>query len=224
MTIITGAIMEELATTSISLYDKNTVKSVVCVGCTGYADSILYVSEKDGCASLDQLGWCVHTCCSSTVLKVVLEQEQHSYLFVSFIASQLRNNQSVTVIRETPAFVKYLVFANEDSAYDNDVPGFSVCIVRAAKKRRFITCRDVRCKKGKNKRMENIIKAAQVCCHLQVLLKHLQFDLANDDCEISDDSFGSDTEGMSRNTDKCIVIAPNSDLSKKRTIMCQSVC
>lgn len=186
--LISAALAEELATTSIFLNTDKSVKSVVCVGCTGYADSILYLSEKHGCASLEQSGWCVHTCCSNAVLQLYQKQQQITNSFMAFVSAQLCVDEHVTVIRETIAIAKYLVLAGSETTYDNDVPGFAVCIVRTANKRKFLTCRDVRCKRGKTKRMENISKLSQVCCHLQVLLTHLRFNMTDDDIELSDES------------------------------------
>ncbi len=177
----------------------------MCVGCTGYADSVLYLSEKHGCASLEQSGWCVHTCCSNDVLQVFLKQHQATTSFTAFVSTQVCINEDVTVVRATAAFAKYLVFADSDTTYDNDVPGFAVCIVRVTNKRKFLSCRDVRCKRGKCKRMENISKLSQVCCHLQVLLKHLRFDLATDVVEHSDES-EFDDGNLSRIESKIVLI------------------
>lgn len=191
--IFSGALAEELATTSISMNPDKSLKSVVCVGCTGYADSILYLSDKQGCASLEQSGWCVHTCCSEAVLQALFKHHHSSNSFMSFVTAQLSNKEEVTVIKETTSIAKYIVFADADKSYESGVPSFSVCIVRIANKRKFLTCRDVRCKRGKSKRMENITKLSQVCCHLQLLLKYLRFDCTDNDVHISDESSDSDS-------------------------------
>ncbi len=190
--IISDSLCEELATTTITMNSDESTNSVTCIGCTGYADSILYLSEKHGCASLEQSGWCVHTCCSSDVLQVYFKKQQVTNSFLAFTSVQLRANENVTVIRETAAFTKYLVCSDADTTYDHDVSRFAMCVVRSSKKRKFLSCRDVRCKRGKTKRMDNISKLSQVCCHLQVLLKHLHFDLEDDDVLVSDQS---DSEG-----------------------------
>lgn len=58
-------------------------------------------------------------------------------------------------------------------------------MIRTVQHRKFISCRDIRCKKGKSKRIENIKKLDQVCCHLRLLLDHLKFGSDNS-CVLED--------------------------------------
>ncbi len=189
-----GLLLEDFATTSIMLDDDKSVKSTMCTGCTGFADSILYLHDTQRNAGVpDTSGWCVHTCCVASVLQT-LSNKSTTNSFTCFVAAQSKLTQKVTVIRETANTAKYLVFTDEDAAYESGVPTFSLCVIRRNHNQKFVTCRDVRCKRGKTKRMENITKISQVCCHLQELLTHLKVaSLENSD--IIDDLSDNDSVG-----------------------------
>ena len=168
----------------------------MCVGCTGFADSILYLFDAQyNPGGGEKSGWCVHTTCIASVIQSISTQNVVPNSFTNFVVSQSKlSTQRVTVIRETANTAKYLVLTDEDVAYESGVPTFSVCVIRSTQEQKFLTCRDVRCKRGKTKRMENITKMSQVCCHLQELLKHLKV-VSLENSEVMDDFSDTDSLG-----------------------------
>ncbi len=174
--------------------DNNSIESMVCVGCTGFADSIIYTSENsETLSTMSGSGWCVHTSCARVVLQATQSQRILDDSFSTYVASQCACAEKVTKLSESLSTIKYLVFAEPESSFRDCVTTHSICVVRTQKKRKTITCRDVRCKKGKSKRLDNITSAFQVCCHLQQLLTCLGFK-EKDDIDFSsssDDDAGS---------------------------------
>ena len=191
---LVGALIDDMAITSVLMSGNSTIESIVCVGCTGFADSIIYTSENsETLSTMSGSGWCVHTSCARVVLQATQSQPILDDSFSTYVASQCASTEKVTKLRESLSTIKYLVFAEPESSFRDSVTTHSICVVRTQKKRKTITCRDVRCKKGKSKRLDNITSAFQVCCHLQQLLTCLGFN-EKDDIDFStssDDDAGS---------------------------------
>jgi hypothetical protein len=183
-----------MVSTVVSLYENKEQRSVVCIGCTGFADSIILLGDKDSPqvpVTLQQ-GWCVHTLCMQPVLNQYFNRSvQQDSAFDKFVQDSCALNESIIPLRtSTLCCSKYLVFVDSDQSFENDVCSHSVCFIKNVQHRKFISCRDVRCKKGKAKRIENIKKLDQVCCHLNQLLKHLKFgseDACLEDSDSDDD-------------------------------------
>ncbi len=177
-----------MACTCVSLNEQHNISSVVCIGCAGYADSILLITDSNGSCSSEQRGWCVHTSCANDVLQQLSPTSHATSSFAAFISSEIHTLSPVTILGTTANTTKYLVFADADKSFESSVGGHSVCIIRSVNMRKYLMCRDVRCKKGKCKRLESISLVSQVCCHLQELLKFLRFDTENPALDLSEDT------------------------------------
>ena len=185
-------IKEDIAITSITLNNDKSVRSVVCVGCAGFADSTLYLASQHSPDTI-QHGWCVHTCCVDIVLQVKERTSYSSSSFHSFVASQCKNLNAVTKISQSVSSTKYLVLADPDKSFESCVQSYSICGIRSVHGRKFLTCRDIRCKNAKGKRMETIKRLDRVCCHFQVLLNHLNFNINNQELDLSATSSDSNS-------------------------------
>ena len=139
-----------MATTTIVLDTQSrSIKSMVCHGCASYADSIIYLTDT-ACSAEE--GWCIHTSCADCVVQAIQPTTVTPLSsFSTFISSQIACDQAVTTLNATKN-TKYLVFSDPDKAFECGVGSYSICVIRSVNSKKFLTCRDVRCKKRKRKK------------------------------------------------------------------------
>lgn len=176
-------------TTSVLLDDAEQVTDITCNGCPCFADSILYLDQmqRDTDSSSNCYGWCVHTACASIIAKhrvnydkastsPTIPNQQFSDAFEAYVAQQSILSCAVTLLHKSASYARYLVVVDAEESFRARVSVFSTCIVRHLAGHKYVHCRDIRCCKGKRKRVLNITSPSDVCCHLQSLLSFLNFD------------------------------------------------
>lgn len=164
---IAGVVTDDLVDTSISMTDEKII-GIDCIGCSVFADSVLLQSTSTVSASARRNGWCMHTVVAEEVLDVL--EEHGSSPFAKYIESEIRNEEKVTLFGSHGNLEKYLVFADDIESFQAKVPIYSVCTVRNCLRKRYVHCRDIRCRKSKHQALHNIIDVANICCHLRKLL------------------------------------------------------
>ncbi len=139
-----------------------------CEGCAGYLDSFSASSSKEisGC--------CVHTVSFSDVLAIQSGNSTTSRtqsLFLEYVATELENAECTILVKKWSHYLRYLVLIPPRLALSENASRFSVCSLSGKDdfRNRRLYCNSVRCKRGKNVKV-NKKKDPNVCCHLRQLL------------------------------------------------------
>ena len=152
---------------------------IFCEGCAGFSDSIVSVSEE---SSSNPQGCCVHTSTLPLVAAVLahVTDSINKTVFVDFVLSELEINDSIIELKRWGHFRRHLVVVPPRIALTENVTRFSVCSVTYDNEGNTysVYCDAVRCKRGKNKKVNNktLQTQTQFCCHLKQLIDLLAQD------------------------------------------------
>lgn len=140
-----------------------------CEGCAGYLDSFSASSSKE------LSGCCVHTVSFPDVLTInsgYTQSSRSQSAFLEYVATELESAECTILVKKWSHFFRYLVLIPPRLALSEKVSRFSVCSLSGKDdfSNRRLYCNSVRCKRGKNIKV-NKKKAPNVCCHLKQLLE-----------------------------------------------------
>ncbi len=175
--------------------------TVTCTGCRGFNDSISLLRENTSTEN----PWCVHVLSAMKAYESILTTQETSETvtvattnsqrstFQSFIQRSFNDNRPMITIRVWGEKTSFFVLADVASAYVENVPTHSVCIIRQVTPNlRLLSCSNVTCQKGKNKKIKKNKITSDCCCHLRQLLTSIeslpvQSNFELDDSDDSDD-------------------------------------
>jgi len=151
----------------------------MCSGCSGFSDSIQVVEalKADHPDSTSELpaGFCVHTKCLSIVANELSDYErQHSNNttteFEHFIHSEVMSHDMCICVKRWNNVSRFIVIVPEDDAFTEDTTQHATCTFRQFGSDFVIDCDSVRCRRGKHKKLKNVVSQTDVCCHLRAAL------------------------------------------------------
>ncbi len=170
--------------------------TATCTGCSGFNDSVNLLRDLNQAES----PWCVHILSVMKAYECILvsqEARERDVLpsinipvstFQEFIQRCYNDRRTCIAIRMWGEKSSFLVLAPEATAYSENVPTHSVCVIRnVSPSLRLISCSNVTCRKGKNKKVKKNKITSDTCCHLRHLLE-TQGQQTNIELEDSDGS------------------------------------
>ena len=89
---------------------------------------------------------------------------------------QLMNKDEVTLFGTHGHTSKFIVLADKALSFEAEVPLYSICTVRVCGNRKYVHCKDIRCRKSAFKMVHNVVDLKTVCCHLKKLIPTLSCD------------------------------------------------
>ena len=157
--------------------------TVACTGCRGFNDSVSLLRDLDRHES----PWCVHILSMMKAYECILTAQESSErdtvtpadmfslsTFQIFVRRSYNDQRTCVLIRTWGGKSSYLVLAPLSHAYAENVPQNSICIIRnISTTLRLISCSNVTCRKGKNKKIKKDKVASHTCCHLRHLLESI---------------------------------------------------
>ena len=189
-----GAVCDEFVVTRVTFSVDNIVTDIACIGCPCYADSVLLLAgaQKEAQpASIRTRGWCMHTVACEEILELLpmnndVAYSEPSSSFQRYVLLQIVNKDFVTLIGTHGRIEKYLVIADKALCFESQVPVYSICTVRTCGDKKYVHCKDVRCRKESFKAVHNVVDLTSVCCHLRTLISMLPSGIIEDENEASD--------------------------------------
>jgi hypothetical protein len=171
--------------------------AAACVGCSMFSDSMNLLHGVDEIS----LPWCVHLLSVIQAYEAVLHtldtldcpDEQASRnltAFQSFILKHYMKTSPCTLLRSWGSKLTYFVFCEEEKANAEGVSRHATCIIHNSSRPRhscFVYCSNVKCRKGKNKKLKTFDRNA-VCCHINTLLDCMPSNESSIDISLLDDS------------------------------------
>ncbi len=157
---------------------------VTCTGCRSFNDSLTLLRESN--SSEGPGPWCVHVLSVMKAYECVLRtlearegEVERSTLtnvqmsaFQAFILRSYNDRRTCVPIRTWGIKAASLVIAPDLDAYSENVPPHAICTVRQISSTlKLISCSNVSCRKGKNKKVKQSKIPSEVCCHLRHLLE-----------------------------------------------------
>lgn len=174
--------------------------TVTCTGCRGFNDSVNLLRDLNGAEN----PWCVHVLSVMKAYECILLSQDASErdvlpssnipvsTFQTFVQQSYNDRRTCISIRMWGEKSSFLVLAPEANAYSENVPVHSVCVIRhVSPSLRLVSCSNVTCRKGKNKKVKKNKITSDTCCHLRHLLETLTAQGEQTSVEI-EDSDGSE--------------------------------
>ena len=148
-----------------------------CQGCSMYCDSLsllhsLSSSTSSNPEALD--GWCVHIISLASVMPGLFQEEvcQNLSAFAKFVKIQIQSTESCSMIKKTSTCLSFLTMVSVEKGFSEQVSRCSTCTFRLIGSQWLASCSNIRCKRGKNKKVSGNKMTQEVCCHLEEALPH----------------------------------------------------